>query len=88
MKGILAHHWWYLGSLVLLTGFLGALGLYEDHKGFGFLDLLYHTLRLFKMDMAPEIQAPVPWKLEVARFLGPLLAASAAIAGLAELFKK
>lgn len=89
--------WWSDYSwLVLLT--LGLAGLILGYLGFSlhaerldinrsFLDNLYLTLGLLSLNSG-SVAGPVPWQLQVARFLVPSVAAYTALLALAALFAR
>jgi len=70
-----------------------ALGYWGFQRHFGALDesrpfwtLFYLTLQLFVLESG-GVSADVPWQLNVARFLAPVVAASAAVAALLVVFR-
>ena len=76
----------WLGSFVL--GFIG-FGTYLSEAGerFSSLDLLYRSLQLIALEFR-IVASPVPWQLQLARFLIPGLAAYAAIQALLTIFSE
>jgi hypothetical protein len=78
------HQWPFLFVLTLVTLYLGSIG-FKEHseigKDLGFFDALYRTLQLFVLHSI-EVHPPVPWELQVARFLAPAIAAYAAVIAL------
>ena len=50
-------------------------------------DLLYRSVRLFGF-IGGDVNPPVPWQLQIARTLAPLLVGYAAIGGLVALFRE
>ncbi len=67
--------WWILG-------FLGAISFYLAYIGYAVmfadtgterdtLDLIYHSIKLFGMDFVDGYASPLPWQLEVSRWLAP-----------------
>ena len=87
MRKFLAHRWLHAGIFGVITIGFGFVGISEKNANLDTAEVFYHTFRLFKMDMAPELITEVGWKLEIARFLGPVVAAFAALVGLAEVFR-
>jgi hypothetical protein len=52
-----------------------------------FADVVYLALRLFPLESG-DVEPPVPWELNVARFLAPAVALSAALQALAAVFSE
>ncbi len=72
--------WWGIGISVLLTIGLGSVG-YADYfagqeQNVSWSDLLYMALGLFTFSFTPT--GDIPWQLDVARWLAPLLLSYAA----------
>jgi hypothetical protein len=65
---------------------LGTIGYLDKHPEFGLLDALYRAVALFGLTGNEE--PPVPWTLEVARLLGPLVFGYAALRALLALFRQ
>jgi hypothetical protein len=65
---------------------LGTIGYLERSPQYGLLDALYRAPGLF--GSGGGVEPPVPWALEVARWLGPLLFGIAAIKVLLALFRQ
>ena len=64
------------GLLVILLGTVGFIRLpAENANPIGFLDALYDSLKLFHMHF-DRGDRPLPWELQVARFLAPLVVLS------------
>ena len=80
--------WPVIGTLFLAALVLGWIGFDLNSRALGepgsFLDNLYRTLQLFIIHSGAVAQ-PVPWQLEVARFLAPAVAAGATLSALATL---
>jgi hypothetical protein len=78
--------WPFLGGLAVLALLLGYLGFREHFRLTAEerspLGVLYLSLQLFTMESG-SIPPPIPWTLEVARLLAPLVALSAAVTALA-----
>jgi hypothetical protein len=88
--------WGEKGWFVLVLLFLLALGLGIDGFRQHFdesgqdrspTDLLYLTLQLFTLKSG-DTATPTPWQLDVARFLAPAVALSAALYALAAVFRE
>jgi hypothetical protein len=83
--------WPFLGGAALVTLVLGILGFSRYFIALGedrlFPDILYRTIQLFVLESG-SVSGPVPWELDLARFLAPLVAASAAVKGLALVFRE
>src|SRR4030067_1991934 len=74
-----------LATLVLgLIGFSRYFVARADRRPFS--NILYVTIQLFVLESG-SVPGPVPWQLELARFLAPLISASAAVIGLARIFR-
>lgn len=65
---------------------LGTIGFSERRPEYSFFDALYRAVALF--GLAGAEQPPVPWTLEVARLLGPLVFGYAALQALLSLFRQ
>jgi hypothetical protein len=83
--------WVLAAALTLVAVVLGLLGLSRYFDALGtprtHFALAYLTLQLFVLNL-PDLTGPVPWQLEVARFLAPGVAAYTAVRGLAILFRE
>ncbi len=83
------YRWLAIGSAWLLAGILGFAGFARHFAALGQYrspgDLLYLTIQLFVLGSG-AVEGPVPWELEVARFLAPAVAAYTAVLALALLF--
>jgi hypothetical protein len=83
--------WPVLGGAALAALILGFIGFSEYFVALGqkrpFSNLLYLAIQLFVLESG-SVPGPVPWELDVARFLAPLVAASAAVKGLALVFRE
>jgi voltage-gated potassium channel Kch len=83
---------WILLVLLALAAFgLGYAGLSKalarNGQATSPLDILYLTFQLFTLESGSQA-SPVPWQLEVARFLAPLVAAWAIVRAVATLFRE
>ena len=80
--------WPLVGILALVAFVLGYLGLgiSYDASGYGYSppDLVYDSLRLFVFE-AGLVPPPVPWQLQVARFLAPAVVVYTAVKTIAAL---
>lgn len=85
------YHWYVLLVLFLLALALGIVGFRRHFDATGeqrsFADLVYLALRLFPLESG-DVAPPVPWELNVARFLAPAVALSAALQALAAVFRE
>jgi hypothetical protein len=83
-----ATRWPAIAALFAAALVLGWIGFDLNSRALGepgsFLDNLYRTLQLFIIHSGAVAQ-PVPWQLEVARFLAPAVAAGATLSALATL---
>ena len=86
-----AHLWWLIGIAALLSF---GLGLWGFERYYANLDQpqttwtnVYATMQLF-LTTSTRVQDPIPWQLNVARFLAPIVASMAAVAGLLLLFRE
>ncbi len=75
------HHWWVVGCLAAAALALGIVGFrsYFGPGGRPFTDVLYLSLQLFVLESG-SVAGPLPWTLEVARFLAPAVGAYAVAA--------
>jgi hypothetical protein len=82
--------WTFIGATGLLALCLGHYGFSTHFSRVGdprsFSDSLYLSLQLFTLKSG-AVGPPVPWELEIARFLAPAVAAFAAIQALAAVFR-
>jgi voltage-gated potassium channel Kch len=85
------YHWYVLGLLFLLALALGIVGFRRHYDATGahrsFADDVYQALRLFPLHSG-DVPPPVPWELNVARFLAPAVALSTALQALAAVFRE
>jgi len=80
--------WLLLGTAGLIGFVLGLVGLhryYESKADFG--DLVYLDLKMLAFGGAPAPPPALPWQLQVARYVLPLVVLSGALAGLLALFR-
>lgn len=74
--------WWIVGLLGVASFFLAITGYHILYTEAGvqrsFLDLAYQSLMLFGLEVIYEFESPLPWQLEVARWLAPALVLYAA----------
>jgi voltage-gated potassium channel Kch len=85
------YHWYVLAVLFLLALALGIAGFRRYFDAVGeersLADVVYQALRLFPLESG-DVAPPVPWELNVARFLAPAVALSAALQALAAVFSE
>jgi hypothetical protein len=83
--------WPFLGGAALATLVLGFIGFSRYFVLLGqrrpSSNLAYLAIQLFVLESG-SVPGPVPWELDLARFLAPLIAASAAVKGLALIFRE
>ena len=65
---------------------LGTIGYLRVDDSFGFFDALYRAVALF--GLTGNVAPPVPWELEIARILGPLIFAWSYAGGAAKVHGK
>jgi hypothetical protein len=82
--------WPFLGGAALAALALGFVGFSKYFVALGqkrpFSNLVYLAIQLFVLESG-SVPGPVPWELDTARFLAPLVAGSAALKGLALVFR-
>jgi hypothetical protein len=83
--------WWLVGGLGILTLVLGYIGfrryyliIGEDKTGW---DTLYRTMQLISAESG-YLEGHIPWQLEVARFLLPVVAAYTAARAIVAIFSE
>lgn len=76
-----------LACVTLVLGYIGFLNHVETGPSATPLDLVYLTLQLFGLESG-GVPQPVPWQLQVARFLAPVVALWTLLKGLAVLFRE
>ena len=83
-----AARWIVIGGLFITALVLGWIGFDINARALSqpesFLDNLYRSLQLFILHSG-AVPPPVPWQLEIARFLAPAVAAGATLSALAAL---
>ena len=83
-------HWLVIGGLAAVAFVLGTVGFdryfdqHADPRTLG--DDAYHSIQLFALESAAAAP-PIPWQLEVARVLAPLVAITALLAAVAAIFR-
>ena len=91
VNGWAEYQWILLGAAWLAGLVLGYAGFAQHAAAMGEqaspLDLIYLTLQLIPMNSG-TVSHPVPWELEVARLLMPILAAYTAIKALTSVFRQ
>ncbi len=74
--------WWIVGLLGVISFTFAIIGFNELFVSAGiernFLDLMFQSMKIFGMEFVDEFQSPLPWKLEIARWLAPSVIAYAA----------
>jgi len=81
-------HWpviWFAGILAIILGYRGFDKLYAGTRSV--LDNFYSALQLFVLE-SDSMRSPIPWELEVARLLAPLIAAYTATQALVVIFRE
>jgi hypothetical protein len=83
-----AARWFVIAGLFLVALVLGWIGFDINARVLGqpgsFLDNLYRSLQLFIIHSG-AVASPVPWQLEIARFLAPAVAAGATLSAMVHL---
>ena len=83
--------WPVLGGAALAILILGFIGFSEYFVALGqkrpFSNLFYLAIQLFVLESG-SVPGAVPWELDIARFLAPLIAASAAVKGFTLIFRE
>ena len=78
--------WPLIIFLGLASIVLGSLGFWRYYKNYSLLDSFYASLQLISMNSG-GVEPPVPWELQIARFLSPLVAAYTFFFALVEIFR-
>jgi hypothetical protein len=86
--------WWYdyewpvVGLLALAVVWLGGVGFHlhfeREGQATDLADLIFKSVQLFVLET--NVDPPMPWQLNVARFLAPVVAAYTAVQALGKLF--
>ncbi len=75
--------WWLVGLMGVTAFILSFSGFYIIFNQAGternFLDLLFHSIKIFGMDIIDDYPSPLPWQLETARWLAPAVLVYTAI---------
>jgi len=75
---------------VIILGFisivLGTIGFWRYYQTYSWLDCFYQALQLFPMNSG-ALPPPIPWELEVARLMAPLVTAFTFILALMGIFR-
>ena len=84
------YQWSFIGVLALVALVLGLSGFAEYYSNVGTTvsswDIFYHTLRLFTLESA-GITGELPWQLQTARFLAPMVVIYTAVNALLVIFR-
>lgn len=78
--------WPLIIFLGLTSVILGTLGFWRYYKNYTLLDSFYASLQLISMNSG-GVDPPIPWELQIARFLSPLVAAYTFFFALVEIFR-
>lgn len=81
--------WFVIGAMGILTLLLGYVGFvkYFSGKERAPLYIFYYLLQLLTVEQGETI-GPVPWELQVARVMAPILAGYTAISGLLAIYRE
>lgn len=83
--------WPFLGAAALAVLVLGFIGFSKYFLAVGqrrpFANLAYLAIQLFVLESG-SVPGPVPWELDLARFLAPLVAGYAAVKGFSLVFRE
>jgi len=84
------YRWSAIGLLAVLTFALGLFGFQQHAIATGesrtLLDMAYESLRLFTLEFDVD-SGPIPWQLEIARFLAPLILTYTAFTAVLAIFR-
>jgi hypothetical protein len=84
--------WWIISIIGVVAFVLGMFGYntyfieQETHRHF--IDLIFHTIKLFGFEIVDEYASPLPLPLEIARFLAPGIVLYTAIKGILFLVRR
>lgn len=83
--------WPFIGVLALFTFVAGSIGFLKYFTATGdprsISDILYLTLQLFTIESG-AVPGTIPWELEIARWLAPMIAAYTAVKALGVIFRE
>lgn len=69
------YEWWIVLLLGMSAFLLAIIGFNIDYNqsgvAYNFLDIAFNSIRLFGMNLPSEVESPLPWQLEIARWLAP-----------------
>lgn len=87
------YQWLLIGGLWIIAFVIGYIGAKKQLAALGEtrspLDPIYRTLQLFIMDDSMIVSGPVlPWELELARFMAPIVAMYTAVTALVTIFRE
>ncbi|MCX5731001.1 MAG: hypothetical protein NTY18_06525, partial [Deltaproteobacteria bacterium] len=71
---------------MLVVFALGCIGFALRYPDLSFTDVAYRMLRLFVFE-GGDVEPPVPWPLDIARFAAPVVAGLTAAVALAAIFR-
>jgi len=78
--------WPIVISLGLIAIILGTIGFWRYYQTYSWLDCFYQALQLFPMNSG-ALPPPIPWELQIARLLAPLVTAFTFILALMGIFR-
>ena len=78
--------WPLIIFLGLASIILGTVGFWRYYRNYSLLDSFYASLQLISMNSG-GVEPPLPWELQIARFLSPLVAAYTFFYALVEIFR-
>ena len=69
------YEWWIIGALGIIAFFLAMIGFNIMYTEAGvqrnLFDLAFQSMKIFGMEFVDGFSSPLPWQLEVARWLAP-----------------
>jgi len=78
--------WPLIIFLGLTSIILGTVGFWRYYRSYSILDSFYASLQLISMSSG-GVEPPIPWELQISRFLSPLVAAYTFFYALVEIFR-
>ena len=93
IRNLLTLSWWkrFLASqklILILTSTTVLLAVWGFAAEGSFGDSVYNTMRLFNVDLDPSAYDELPWQLEAARFMAPVVLAYAFLVALASVLRE